>query len=1424
MIVRFMHLQRGSARRASFIALTATLLATSATAQTLLPGNFLSVGPAPTFGDANIAQSRDAPPSNGSLSGAVQAILTNPTNANSIIVGATNGGIWTTQNGGQTWNTTTSSLPSLSIASLAYNSSSSQIVYAGIGNTDNGSIGDRRSGALTGIAVSSDGGSSWSTLTAPLGTMADKSVVSVAGYGTGASTTILAATYEPNSASTATGANNYGLYKSVNGGTFTLVNDGSGTTPRGAATSLVGQGTTSNPYYVVITADTPGQSGVFRSTNGGSTWQPVLSLADNQAGRLAIAPNGAVAVAVFDPRQKSPTVTTGGQIVGLSYSATGASGSWTAISNFPQVNSGAQANTNLTIAIDPNNTNIVYLAGDALANAVTISAYRLTIQGQSGTAIVSQITDAGTSDNSTIHADSRAIAFDALGRLLMASDGGIYARTNPQSSAGGWSGLNGNLSLREAYVIAYDSISKRLAVAAQDTGVALQNTTGATVYSPVNGGDGFVAAVNDHTYASQGESILYTSSQGLGGLRRIIMNSQGMASSDLAVDPSAGNPGWNFVNKPTSAPTATDFTNEIDTDPNNNQLPMATRFVLNRIDPTKIAIGSNYLYVTTDDLVTKAINGDTSVCSGTTTTVCNILTNVSGLSTLNGAVTAVAYGASGNENALLAGTDGTANNRLYYSGTAAANSLAVKSAYAGGAPTSLLFGVNSSVFYVADGNNLWSSINGGTSFTDLTSNLSSVANNLSVGSPMALEFLNTTNNVKALLVGGLFTGAAGASRTPIAVAMSDNSGNLSGWSPFGINLPNTFVSYLTYNTSADVLAASLYGRGIWLVYDVTSYFSSATELWFGKADNDSTPVASQLGGSRPLIKFGTGTLTINVDTAYTGTTTIKNGTLLANASMASSSSMMVEEPATVRGIGILPQTTIAGTLRPGNNAIGTITVNKGLTFNAGSTYAVDVSPQVASSTNVVAAGGTGAAELNGTVQAILQPGNYVPSRTFTILNAVGGLNGSEFANVTSNFPFLGASLSYDASNAYLTIAPGGFASGGQTANQVAVGSALDRGVAGASGDYATVIGALSLMSSSQAPAAFDAISGVNYAGFATLAVRGAQLFMNNFAQQIGGSQTVGGGGGSGSAGNNGGSGGRIALAEACDASCDIPAAPRWGVWGGGVGATGALAGSATTYGTNFSIGGFSGGLDYRFDPQFLAGVTVGYTNASQYTQGLAGSGNSNTVQLGLYSTLSYDPFYLDLLAGYARSANTQVRQISIPGLATRTANGQTTLDQFFGQVEVGRRIDLGGQAESFVTPFARLQGSTATSAAFSEWGAQSLDLNVAAQTTNSLRTILGAQLGGKLDAGGQGKLALVLRAGWSHEYASTNQPVTASFAGAPVVPFTVQGASAPRDGVVVGLAATTALTDSTSLYARYDGDLAGGNTSHVFSAGVRYVW
>ena len=239
--------------------------------------------------------------------------------------------------------------------------------------------------------------------------------------------------------------------------------------------------------------------------------------------------------------------------------------------------------------------------------------------------------------------------------------------------------------------------------------------------------------------------------------------------------------------------------------------------------------------------------------------------------------------------------------------------------------------------------------------------------------------------------------------------------------------------------------------------------------------------------------------------------------------------------------------------------------------------------------------------------------------------------------------------------------------------------------------------------------------------------------------------------------------------------------------------------------------------------ELLIGVTAGFTSGSQWVGGFSGRGISDTFQAGLYASYAKDAVYVDGLAAYAYSDNRMQRQITVPGLS-RIANGRTGANLFFGQVEAGYRFDIGGLAAAYVTPFARLQGATTTQDAFTESGASALDLSVAAQTTNSLRSVLGAQLGGAMDLGWRDKLAMMFKLGWGHEYADTGRPVTASFVGAPALSFTTYGAAPQRDSVVLGLSATTALADATSLYFRYEGDISSQDSNHALTAGFRMIW
>src|SRR5580765_7128836 len=107
---------RGAAGRAALLFACVSLFADAASAQ--FTQGFTAEGPGPISGLGSIISSQDAPP-NGTSTGAVSAVLTDPGNVNKMIIGAPNGGVWTTLNGGQSWTAQSDKASSLSIASLA---------------------------------------------------------------------------------------------------------------------------------------------------------------------------------------------------------------------------------------------------------------------------------------------------------------------------------------------------------------------------------------------------------------------------------------------------------------------------------------------------------------------------------------------------------------------------------------------------------------------------------------------------------------------------------------------------------------------------------------------------------------------------------------------------------------------------------------------------------------------------------------------------------------------------------------------------------------------------------------------------------------------------------------------------------------------------------------------------------------------------------------------------------------------------------------------------------------------------------------------------------------------------------------------------------------------------------------------------------
>ena len=794
------------------------LLALAVLAPALLAGpnagaqTFLPQGPNVSSGNIFTVQSGDAPP-NGSVAGALGAVVASPTDANTIYVSSPNGGIWRTTDGGATWTALTSTQANLSIASLAFDptDATSRTLIAGTGLTSNGTICGNSpppcflagsGNTPSGLLMTRDGGATWTALGGA--TLAGQTVDAVAERGQ----VILAGTYEMSFLAPSAARTGGGLYRSTDGGaTFNLVSGGSGL-PAGPVSSIVGDPANTNRLYAAVTAPNTTAGGlastaIYVSNNAGATWAPVFTAANSgttpvingttqTAIRMAAGPNGTLAVGVFTLPNGIPAG--GGALTGLFYSSnSGATWTQLTIPN-PTINNGNQATPNFAIAIDPNNPRFVYVSGDRIAaNPFTVTAFRIDAIANTATSL----TDAGfTANGSTVHADSRALTFDANGRLLLVGDGGIYARSQPQTSAGTWVSLN-NLSVREIGSIGYDAVSKRLAVAAQDTGAAIQNAPNATQYTAVNGADGSMVAINDRTIAGNG--VFYTAQQSLGNLNRFVFDAQANV-----VGPAGGAQVLCNGGSCGAIPG----------------LVFNAPFILNKIDPSRIAIGGDQVYITQD------LTG----ANGTAATTVNL--TLTGLTAFGGPIAKIAYGTNDNANAILAADLG---GTLALSTTATAGSFNALGAYTGGVATSLVFDNRTqNRFFATDLTNVFGTRDRGNTFQNLTGNLPANFVN-----PAALEFISS-NGVNALLVGGVNT-VANAPSTVVA-ADSDANGNLSGWRFFGQGLPNTQVSQLVYNPPVDVLAVATFGRGAFLLYDVTSNFAQATVLQFGLANNDSQPL------------------------------------------------------------------------------------------------------------------------------------------------------------------------------------------------------------------------------------------------------------------------------------------------------------------------------------------------------------------------------------------------------------------------------------------------------------------------------------------------------------------------------------------------------------------------------------------------------
>jgi photosystem II stability/assembly factor-like uncharacterized protein len=333
----------------------------TATAPALSPGTWLPQGPGPTL-DGQVEGIEG-----GEVVGAVHTVAPHPQAAGTLYIGAVNGGVWKTTNAtsqNPKWTRLTDGQASNSIGALEFDPTdpSSKTLVAGIGRFSSFS---NTGGARTGLLRTTDGGTTWTALDGG-GILFNKNISGVAARGNTLVVSVNTAT--PNT------TGNIGIWRSTDGGaTFQQISNGNGSAtglPVGITHDLVGDPNRPNRLFTsAIFANLGGgTNGVFRSDDQGATWTRVSTPAMDAL--LISGSTSAVEFAVGQHNNVYAAIANGGRLAGLFRSGDGGA-TWTAMSlpvtfeGAPVgIHPGAQASFHMSIVADPTDANIVYVGGD----------------------------------------------------------------------------------------------------------------------------------------------------------------------------------------------------------------------------------------------------------------------------------------------------------------------------------------------------------------------------------------------------------------------------------------------------------------------------------------------------------------------------------------------------------------------------------------------------------------------------------------------------------------------------------------------------------------------------------------------------------------------------------------------------------------------------------------------------------------------------------------------------------------------------------------------------------------------------------------------------------------------------------------------------------------------------------------------------
>ena len=800
--------------------------------------------------------------------GAVNCVLPHPNNPNIMYIGAVNGGVWKTLNAQALepkWIPLTDRLKSLSIGALAFDTADTNTIIAGIGRT---SSFNYRGGPLTGLQLSTNSGDSFTELDGN-GRLKGLKINGVVKHGNTILVTVNTAdNLIADNVGVFQSIDNGLTFSqiSVGDGTVTGMPAGRASSiiqdPENPTTLYASIYNTSNSIFNNNNSVSEKEkNGIYKSTNMGTAWTRISNTALEEAIdtnainiKLAAGPSGTIFVAIVSRIDNS------GKLSAVFRSGNGGE-TWQPM-DLPTttetkkdgnnivvgIHPGGQGYAHLSFVADPSNPNIVYIGGDRQPNKfgaasnekgipsryikpddnsndysefnfldnedfldeeIALDEGQPTVDNENNVNFPNSIgattwsgrlfrgdaskatnqwvhlTHSNTLTNTAPHADSRSMAFDAAGNLIQTDNGGVYRRTNPTKNEGDWYSINGDLQVAEIHSIVYDPVTRLMTIGTQDNGTQRQKKSSSDYYylfwtrlsSEILpfGGNGAVVALDN--LANPGFSILYVSSQYLGDLTRVTINSQGTVIYSEKVE--------------------LKLTNESDT------------FIPQFYSPLKVnPLKGGYLLIAGENSIFESSDkGDTLIDIGKGNPS---LKNCSCIS--YGGPQNIIYACSKNKVVIRSGFDfeyDWMETELPFPGDDINNIIVDPYDY-----TNAFVVTKSNKVYMIDYGFGW------VGWVDITGNLKNVGGIFSVNVIHNNVINNISSNLAGVVVGTEY-GIYVSSRNEIGI-----------WNKIGGNIPNVQISDLYYSSERDILAIGTLGRGAWVLKNVysTLYGGSNYEL------------------------------------------------------------------------------------------------------------------------------------------------------------------------------------------------------------------------------------------------------------------------------------------------------------------------------------------------------------------------------------------------------------------------------------------------------------------------------------------------------------------------------------------------------------------------------------------------------------------